>query len=190
VRIFLVYILTFDGFFGAKFDILTPRWLPTPATPPRVDVVVMETTYGDRLHRQLQPSIDELYDAITDGFRRGGNVIVPTFALERALERAQELLYFLHEGIESRRLNPSINVFLDSPMAISVTEIFERHPECYGRDTAKPVSSRTRSLPFARPEIRSGNRRLDGAEQDKGRRRHHGRIGYVHGRPGPSSSQA
>ncbi len=137
MRIFLVYILTFDGFFGAKFDILTPRWLPTPATPPRVDVVVMETTYGDRLHRQLQPSIDELYDAITDGFRRGGNVIVPTFAMERALERAQELLYFLHEGIESRRLNPSINVFLDSPMAISVTEIFERHPECYGRDTAK-----------------------------------------------------
>ena len=107
--------------------------LRAPAAPPRVDVVVMETTYGDRLHRQLQPSIDELYDAITDGFRRGGNVIIPTFALERA----QELLYFLHEGIESRRLNPSINVFLDSPMAISATEIFERHPECYGRDTAK-----------------------------------------------------
>ncbi|MGC1864151.1 MAG: hypothetical protein WA733_24295 [Methylocystis sp.] len=47
--------------------------LRAPAAPPRVDVVVMETTYGDRLHRQLQPSIDELYDAITDGFRRGGN---------------------------------------------------------------------------------------------------------------------
>jgi metallo-beta-lactamase family protein len=107
--------------------------LRAPAAPPRVDVVVMETTYGDRLHRQLQPSIDELYNAITDGFRRGGNVIIPTFALERA----QELLYFLHEGVEKRRLNPSINVFLDSPMAISATEIFERHPECYGRDTAK-----------------------------------------------------
>jgi len=104
---------------------------PTP--PPQVDVAIMETTYGDRLHRPLQPSIDELYDAITDGFRRGGNVIIPTFALERA----QELLYFLHEGVKSRRLDSSMNVFLDSPMAISATEIFKRHPECYDRDTAE-----------------------------------------------------
>ena len=107
--------------------------LRAPAPPPQVDVVVMETTYGDRLHRQLQPSIDELYDAINDGFQRGGNVIIPTFALERA----QELLYFLHEGVEKRRLRPSINVFLDSPMAISATEIFQRHPECYDHKTAR-----------------------------------------------------
>ena len=51
----------------------------------------METTYGDRLHKQLGPSIDEFYEAITETFKRGGNVIIPTFALERA----QELLYFL-----------------------------------------------------------------------------------------------
>jgi len=160
--------------------------LRAPAAPPRVDVVVMETTYGDRLHRQLQPSIDELYNAITDGFRRGGNVIIPTFALERA----QELLYFLHEGVEKRRLNPSINVFLDSPMAISATEIFERHPECYGRDTAKLFHQGRDPFALAWPEIRSRNRRLHGAKQDKGRRRHHGWIGNVHGRAGPSSSQA
>jgi len=101
--------------------------LRDPNPPGEADVVIMETTYGDRLHKQLQPSIEELYEAIDDTFRRGGNVIIPTFALERA----QELLYYLREGVASGRLARSTQVFLDSPMAISATEIFRRHPECY-----------------------------------------------------------
>jgi metallo-beta-lactamase family protein len=107
--------------------------LRSPAPPPKADMVVMETTYGDRLHKPFQPSVEELYTTITDAFRRGGNVIIPTFALERA----QELLYFLHEGVENNRLPRSTQVFLDSPMAISATEIFERHPECYEPATAE-----------------------------------------------------
>jgi len=95
--------------------------------------VVMETTYGDRLHKQLAPSIDELYDAINITIGRGGNVIIPTFALERA----QEILYYLRQGVESNRLEHYTNVFLDSPMAISATQIFERHPECYNTETLK-----------------------------------------------------
>ena len=51
-------------------------------------VVVMETTYGDRLHKSLAPSVEELYQAVNDSFDRGGNVIVPTFALERAQEQS------------------------------------------------------------------------------------------------------
>ncbi|HED18329.1 MAG TPA: MBL fold metallo-hydrolase [Gammaproteobacteria bacterium] len=105
--------------------------LRNPATPPAADMVVMETTYGNRLHKQLQPSIEELYSAVDDTFRRGGNVIIPTFALERA----QEILYFLHEGVRNGRLPGSVQVFLDSPMAISATEIFRRHPECYDART-------------------------------------------------------
>ncbi|MCA9504357.1 MAG: MBL fold metallo-hydrolase [Myxococcales bacterium] len=105
--------------------------LRDPATPPEVDVVVMETTYGDRMHRPLEPSVEELYDAVAETFDRGGNVIIPTFALERA----QELLYHLREGVETGRLPHSMPVFLDSPMAIRATEIFERHPECYDADT-------------------------------------------------------
>lgn len=101
--------------------------LRDPVPPSRVDAVVMETTYGDRLHKPLQPSVEEFYQAIEDTFRRGGNVIIPTFALERA----QELLYYLREGVESGRLSKSMQVFLDSPMAISATEIFRRHPECF-----------------------------------------------------------
>jgi metallo-beta-lactamase family protein len=107
--------------------------LRSPATPPHADNVVMETTYGDRLHKPLGPSIDELFEAITETFKRGGNVIIPTFALERA----QELLYFLSQGIARGRLTESTQVYLDSPMAISATEIFRRHPECFEPATAK-----------------------------------------------------
>jgi len=106
--------------------------LRDPATPPKADVVVMETTYGDRLHKPLTPSVEELYAAITDTFTRGGNVVIPTFALERA----QELLYFLREGVEAGRLPRAMQVFLDSPMAISASAIFEHHPECYHAETA------------------------------------------------------
>jgi metallo-beta-lactamase family protein len=100
--------------------------LRPPATPAAADIVVMETTYGDRLHRSIEASVEELYAAVEEAFAHGGNVIIPTFALERA----QEILFFLHQGIETNRLHPSMQVFLDSPMAISATEIFERHPEC------------------------------------------------------------
>lgn len=108
------------------------KLLRDPVPPLRADVVVMETTYGDRLHKPLADSIEELYQAITDTFRRGGNVIIPTFALERA----QELLYYLREGVEQGHLPHSMQVFLDSPMAISATEIFKHHPECYEDATA------------------------------------------------------
>ena len=111
--------------------------LRDPAPPPKADVVVMETTYGDRLHKPFQPSVEEFYETIVDTFKRGGNVIIPTFALERA----QELLFFLREGVEKNRLPHAVQVFLDSPMAISATEIFKHHPECYDAETAALFSA-------------------------------------------------
>ena len=87
----------------------------------------MESTYGDRRHRSLQGSVDELIAAIVETFARGGNVVIPTFALERA----QEILYFLRQGISANQLPPFVPVFLDSPMAISATEVFRHHPECF-----------------------------------------------------------
>jgi metallo-beta-lactamase family protein len=107
--------------------------LRNPVTSKQPDVVVMETTYGDRSHKALAPSVQELYTAINETFKHGGNVIIPTFALERA----QELLFYLREGAAQNQIPASIQVFLDSPMAISATEIFEHHPECYDADVAK-----------------------------------------------------
>lgn len=121
--------------------------LRDPATPPAVDVVVMETTYGDRAHKPLEPSVDELYEAVRETFRRGGNVIIPTFALERA----QELLFALREGVEQGQLPTSMQVFLDSPMAISATEIFRRHTEAY-EPQVKDLFANGRD-PFALPGL-------------------------------------
>ncbi len=99
--------------------------LDAPKPPPQCDAVVMETTYGDRNHKPFGPSVEEFYTAIDETFARGGNVVIPTFALERA----QELLYVLHDAMDTGRLAKAIQVFLDSPMAITATEIFRRHPE-------------------------------------------------------------
>lgn len=122
--------------------------LNDPTPPPQVDTVVMETTYGDRLHKQLKPSIEELYEAINETMRRGGNVIIPTFALERT----QEILYYLREGVEKGLIERYTNVFLDSPMAISATRIFQRHPECYNPETLKLSSDG--NDPFDLPGLR------------------------------------
>ncbi len=119
-----------------------------PVRPPDADYVVMETTYGDREHRGLDASVEELYGAITSTFERGGNVIVPTFALERA----QEILYFLREGIEKGRLPHWLPVFLDSPMAVSATEIMRRHPECFRGDARRLLDAG--SDPFEQPGLR------------------------------------
>jgi metallo-beta-lactamase family protein len=85
---------------------------------------------------------------VGDAFRRGGNVVIPTFALERA----QEILYYLREATESKRLSSYLPVFLDSPMAISATEIFQRHPECYDAEAIELF--RNGPGPFHLPGLR------------------------------------
>ncbi|WP_079420429.1 MBL fold metallo-hydrolase [Thiomonas intermedia] len=116
-----------------------------PPVPP--DYVVMETTYGDRDHRAWSASIDELIEAVAATQARGGNVIIPTFALERA----QDVLYALSVGLAQGRLPKHLAVFLDSPMAISATEIFARYPQAMRTD----VHARLRAHdPFALPGLR------------------------------------
>lgn len=116
-------------------------------TPEDADVVVMETTYGERDHRGLEASISEFLAAIRATTGRGGNVIIPTFALERA----QELLWFLREGMASGEIEKSLRVFLDSPMAISATRIFVRHDEALRPELADLI--RKGRDPFQLPEL-------------------------------------
>ncbi|MBM9538044.1 MBL fold metallo-hydrolase [Desulfobulbus alkaliphilus] len=121
--------------------------LPDPAPPPHADTVIMETTYGNREHKRLDPSLDELYQAINTTVARRGNVLIPSFALERA----QEILYYLREGIEKGLLDRNLPVYLDSPMAISATQIFLRHRECFDEETWEVISSGRD--PFALPGL-------------------------------------
>jgi metallo-beta-lactamase family protein len=133
----------FSGDIGPKKRPL----LNEPSPPTAVDVVVMETTYGDRDHRSLEASVTEFVEAVRDADSRGGNAIIPTFALERA----QELLFFLHEAMDEGALRSSLQVFLDSPMAISATKLFRRHPEAM-----KPELTQLLSVghdPFDLPDL-------------------------------------
>jgi len=106
--------------------------LRDPHPPAGADTVVMETTYGDREHRDMEATVSEFMAAIRETLDRGGNVVIPTFALERA----HEILYHLREGVERGELPKDLPVYLDSPMAISATEIFRRHPEAYRSEVA------------------------------------------------------
>nr|WP_320010023.1 MBL fold metallo-hydrolase [uncultured Desulfobulbus sp.] len=121
--------------------------LPDPAIPPKADIVVMESTYGNRVHKQLSPSIDELYLAINTTIQRNGNILIPSFALERT----QEILYYLREGIEGGKLLRHLPVYLDSPMAISATQIFRNHPECFDEETWSVINAG--ADPFELPEL-------------------------------------
>ncbi|MCC0034759.1 MAG: MBL fold metallo-hydrolase [Hoeflea sp.] len=104
--------------------------LNDPTPPPESDYVAMETTYGDRQHKDLDASVAELVDAIRSTLARGGNVVIPTFALERT----QEILFHLKKAIEAHELPASLTVFLDSPMAVSATTIFQHHAEGFRAD--------------------------------------------------------
>jgi metallo-beta-lactamase family protein len=99
--------------------------LRAPEPLPHAEIVVMESTYGDRSHRTPAASADELCEAVAATLQRQGNVLIPSFALERA----QEILYVLHQAVASGRLPSSLQVYVDSPLAISATEVFARHPE-------------------------------------------------------------
>ena len=120
--------------------------LRDPVPAPEADYVVMETTYGDRPHRALPDSVDELYRAVRVTLARGGNVIIPSFALERA----QEILYYLRQGMQQGAIPSHVPIFLDSPMAISATEIFRRHPECFGDAFLQVLR---KDDPFAMPNL-------------------------------------
>ena len=95
------------------------------------EYIVIESTYGDRTHEEHE-SIDiqkQLRDCINRTVSAGGNIIVPSFALERS----QELLYHLNE-LFLRKEIPSLPVFLDSPMAIRITEVFKHHAELFDKE--------------------------------------------------------
>jgi metallo-beta-lactamase family protein len=111
--------IVFSGDLGSPNHAILSNSTP----PPECDYVVMETTYGGRMHKDREASNAELNEVIANTIARGGNVVIPTFAMERT----QELLFHLKNAIDSKDLPGSVAIFLDSPMAISATEIFKRH---------------------------------------------------------------
>jgi metallo-beta-lactamase family protein len=101
-----------------------------PILPERVDYLMMECTYGDKPHRDPELAYEELRQVAVRTLERRGKVIIPAFAVGRT----QEIVYSLHQMIESHQL-PSVPVYVDSPLAVNATDIFKMHPECFDKET-------------------------------------------------------
>ncbi len=110
--------------------------LKDPALIGKADYIIVESTYGDRLHKALAPSLDEFVEIIDETIVQGnGNIIIPAFAVGRS----QEIIYYLYHLTRLGRVK-NLKVFLDSPMAQSVTELTGRHVELFD-DEAKKLSA-------------------------------------------------
>lgn len=101
-----------------------------PEILPPADYIVLESTYGDRLHETTEDALAKLADVATKAIKMNGKIVIPAFAIERT----QELVYYFHVLVD-RKIIPEIPIFVDSPMAVNATSIFQVHPECYDEET-------------------------------------------------------
>ena len=101
-----------------------------PEKMPPADYLIMESTYGGRLHKNVEHVVNKLADVVNRTARRGGRIIVPAFAVGRT----QQLVLLLHELFNEKRI-PNIPLFVDSPLALNVTQVHRDHPECFDAET-------------------------------------------------------
>jgi metallo-beta-lactamase family protein len=110
--------------------------LKDPTFPENADYLMMESTYGDKPHRDYMLAYNEFRDAVARTVERRGKVIVPSFAVGRA----QELVYALNKMIREGSI-PSIPVYVDSPLAVNASNIFKLHPECFDEEAMNLIRS-------------------------------------------------
>ena len=103
---------------------------PSTEELPAPDYIFMESTYGNRLHGDTKLAMNDLAKIVKRAVEKKGKIIIPTFAIERA----QELVFYLHLLMDQKRI-PKIPIYMDSPMAVNATGIFQLHPECYDEET-------------------------------------------------------
>jgi metallo-beta-lactamase family protein len=115
--------------------------LRDPVLPEDVDVLIMECTYGDKLHDDPDLAYDALREVLNRTIKRGGKVIIPAFAVGRT----QTLVYYIHQMFLRGEV-PEVPVYVDSPLAINVTDIFRQHTDCFDDEI----------LTFMRHEVRGG----------------------------------
>ena len=197
--------LVFSGDLGNSYAAL----LRDPVELQKADVVLLESTYGDRDHRPLEETLAEFRDVILQANENGGNVLIPAFAVGRT----QEIIFYLGELYQQGDLNHQA-VFLDSPMAIAATEVYHRYQHVYNEEDVAAIKqtksgtlhsflpvlrySRRTEESMAINKIRNGAIIIAGSGMcDGGRIRHHLKhnlwrrdahvmiVGYqVHGTPG------
>lgn len=115
-------ILLFSGDLGNRHQPI----VKDPCTPPKVDILMIESTYGDRAHKSIEDTLAEFRSAVEAIIPNGGNLMIPSFALERS----QEVLYALFQLWQQKNL-PRCRIFLDSPLAIATTRVFSRYEDYF-----------------------------------------------------------
>ncbi len=123
-------IVVFSGDVG-------PQHLPylrDPAPPVKADVIVLESTYGDRDHRTLEETLNEFQQIIVDAVEQKGKIFIPSFAIGRA----QQMMFHIAEMVRSKRI-PAIPIFLDSPMAIKADAVYRKHTELFDTESSQLV---------------------------------------------------
>jgi metallo-beta-lactamase family protein len=121
-------VIGFTGDLGRKNKPI----IRDPEALPRLDYLVLESTYGDRLHEADADAMERLADIVSRTVARGGKVVIPAFAIERT----QEIIFHLHLLCDRKKI-PPVPIWVDSPMATDATSIFRVHPECYDAETAQ-----------------------------------------------------
>jgi metallo-beta-lactamase family protein len=117
------YKITFSGDVGRYGDLL----LKSPQAFPQADYIIMESTYGNSLHKDLEPVEDRLLEIINNTCNiRGGKVVIPAFSVGRT----QEILYALN-GLELKNKLPDVPYYVDSPLSLQATQVIKNHPEMY-----------------------------------------------------------
>jgi len=122
--------------------------LRDPTFIKKADFVIMEATYGSRVHESNSDSIDKLIEIILKTVRRGGNVIIPSFAVGRTQELIYQLNRFYEGHSEYQKELSSIMVYVDSPMATSATEIFRRNAQVFDEETREYILRGDHPLDF------------------------------------------
>lgn len=123
--------LVFSGDLGNSYAAL----LRDPEIVEQADVLLLESTYGDRNHRPMDETLQEFEDIIVEASRNGGNILIPSFAVGRT----QEIIFRLGELYQKGKLR-NLAVYLDSPMAIAVTEIYHRYQNIYNSEDSVAIS--------------------------------------------------
>ena len=121
--------------------------LRDPEVPEGADILITESTYGNRLHDSREQMDEDLARVVNDTYQRGGKLIIPSFALERA----QEVIFELKK-LKAKKAIPDLPVFVDSPLTVRITDIFKLHPECY--DAESRALLRGNDSPFEFDELR------------------------------------
>jgi metallo-beta-lactamase family protein len=134
--------------------------LRDPETPPDIDYLIVESTYGGRTHASIEEAAEVLARTVRATVGRRGKIIVPSFALERT----QEIVYFLSMLIRENRI-PEIPIYVDSPLAVDITEVFRRHEECFDEEMLRRI--RASDDPFGTKRIKyvtdiADSKRLNG----------------------------